>query len=95
MQSSKLKYNKYDCSILTPLTHTNVEYFEKDPREIRKYCTQAGNVINILSREHQHNVNSLAFLSLFGFMLIERGELGMIAGTESIVNNLSYSPLQF
>ena len=29
--------------------------------EIRKYYTQAGNVINILSREHQHNVNSLAF----------------------------------
>ena len=49
--------------------------------EIRKYYTQAGNVINILSREHQHNVNSLAFLSLFGYTLIERGEL---AGTESI-----------
>ena len=63
--------------------------------EIRKYYTQAGNVINILSREHQHNVNSLAFLSLFGFMLIERGELGLIAGTESIANNLSYSQLHF
>ena len=49
--------------------------------EIRKYYTQAGNVINILSREHQHNVNSLAFLSLFGYTLIERGER---TGTESI-----------
>ena len=45
--------------------------------EIRKYYTQAGNVINILSREHQHNVNSLAFLSLFGYTLIEGGELGL------------------
>ena len=47
--------------------------------EIRKYYTQAGNVINILSREHQHNGNSLAFLSLFGYTLIERG-----AGKKSI-----------
>ena len=58
--------------------------------EIRKYYTQAGNVINILSGEHQHNVNSLAFLSLFGYMLIELGEL---AGTESIT--ISYFLLFF
>ena len=58
--------------------------------EIRKYYTQAGNVINILSGEHQHNVNSLAFLSLFGYTLIELGELELLAATESIVNNLSF-----
>ena len=58
--------------------------------EIRKYYTQAGNVINILSGEHQHNVNSLAFLSLFGYMLTELGEL---AGTESIT--ISYFLLFF
>ena len=63
--------------------------------EIRKYYTQAGNVINILSREHQHNVNSLAFLSLFGYTLIERGELDSIAGTESIAISVRYSPLHF
>ena len=64
--------------------------------EIRKYYTQAGNVINILSREHQHNVNSLAFLSLFGYTLIERGELKLhLAGTESIAISDILHPLNF
>ena len=59
--------------------------------EIRKYYTQAGNVINILSREHQHNVNSLAFLSLFGYTLIERGG----AGWHRINRSLRYSAIFF
>ena len=68
--------------------------------EIRKYYTQAGNVINILSGEHQHNVNSLAFLSLFGYTLIERGEerggsWSYIAGTESISISDIHHPLHF
>ena len=40
-----------------------VKYLEnmRDKKIFRKYCTQAGLEINILSGEQQHNVNPLAF----------------------------------
>ena len=59
--------------------------------EIRKYYTQAGNVINILSGEHQHNVNSLAFLSLFGY----QADWARGARWHRINNNLLFSSLFF